>query len=166
MKTEPTVDLEWDCGGREKRRWGHGTMAFLPIGATSLECLERAHMNEIDIVAEYFDAWNEHSAALIVKCFQSGGVYIDPNVPDGVKGRDIGAFADSLFAALPDLHLDIVSRSPLGDGRVMVEWLLRASPGISLPGVDLIELDAGKIVLVRGYYDRLTLDQQLKKAAH
>jgi len=120
-------------------------------------------MKDSGIVDQYFDAWNEHSPDLIVACFASGGIYIDPNVPDGVEGRQIGEFANGLFQALTDLHLDVVSRDSLDDGRVVVEWLLHAKPGIKLLGVDFIKLNGDKIASVRGYYDRLTLDRQLNR---
>lgn len=125
------------------------------------------------IVAQgYFDAWNQRDPDAIVAAFTEGGTYTDP-VAGSLNGSAIGAYANGLFTAFPDLTFDIVSAAPAGDGVVAAQWLMRgtntgpfqgAPPtgrGIALPGADFITVAGDKISAVKGYFDSREIPVQL-----
>lgn len=115
------------------------------------------------IITDYFEAWNCHDPAAIVACFTEGGAYFDPDVPQGVGGAALVRYATAIFRAMPDVHFDISSSHGAGDMRT-AEWRMTAAPNIDLRGVDIFVLQGDRIVEVRGYYDRKTLDMQRETA--
>src|SRR5262249_25136095 len=111
------------------------------------------------------EAWNKHDPAEIVACFVEGGTYSDPVVPQGVAGGGPPRYAPGVFASFPDglFCVERASASRAGGG-----GLPRATSGDTpggrtgtLPGVDLIQVEGDKIRSVRGYFDQLTMLQQL-----
>ena len=132
-----------------------------------------ATLEEVPAVRRYFDAWNRRGPDLVVAVFDDDGTYGDPATAGPLSGRAIGAYAAGLFAAFPDLSFEAVGVHPTGNGRAVVEWLMRgANTGplagnpptgrtVVLPGVDVIETDGERVRSVRGYFDQKTLAQQL-----
>lgn len=130
-------------------------------------------MDAVDVAQGYFDAWNRRDAAAIVATFAEGGMYSDPNVPEGLTGQAIADYAGGLFAAFPDLSFDIVSHAPAGDGMAAAQWMMRGTntgslrgapptgSTVALPGADFIAAEDGKIRSVQGYFDQGTMMRQL-----
>jgi steroid delta-isomerase-like uncharacterized protein len=126
----------------------------------------------LDAARHYFDAWNRHDSDAIVAAFAGGGTYSDPAAGE-LSGPAIGRYADSLYAAFPDLSFDLVNVSVTGEGEVVAEWVmcgentgpfLGAPPTgqtVALPGADFITIDDGKISSVRGYFDQKGFVEQL-----
>jgi steroid delta-isomerase-like uncharacterized protein len=104
-----------------------------------------------------FDAWNRHDAAAIVGAFAETGTYADPVTPGPLTGAAIGAYAQGLWEAFPNLSFDIVSVTENASGLVSAEWLMKGTNtgpfsglpptgvAVALPGADFIRVDAGKI---------------------
>lgn len=128
-------------------------------------------MNEI--TQRYFRAWNQHDAAAIVATFAEGGTYADPATPDPLSGPAIGAYAEGLWAAFPDLSFDIVSVAENDAGMIAAEWRMRGTHhgslnglppsgvSINLPGADFIRVEGDRIRSVQGYFDSAALPRAL-----
>ncbi len=127
--------------------------------------------NPVDVTQKYFDAWNAHDAVAIVNTFVINGIYQDPNIT--ARGDEIGAYAQSLWEAFPDLTLEIVSKAETATGMVVVEWLLTGTNSksfqgllpsgnkISLAGADFIKILDDKIQSVMGYFDTKVIEISL-----
>jgi steroid delta-isomerase-like uncharacterized protein len=128
--------------------------------------------SSLGIARGYIDAWNTHDPAAIVKLFAEGGTYCDP-VTGVISGDAIGAYAKGLSASFPDLAFEIVSAAEAGPGKVVAEWIMKGTNAgafmglpatrrkISLPGVDVMEMEHGRIKSVRGYFDTRVIPEQL-----
>lgn len=85
--------------------------------------------------------------------------------PGPLTGKDIGVYAESLWATFPDLSFETVSAMENGDGLLSVEWRMRGTntgPLNGLPptgksiaqnGADFVRIKNGKICSVQGYFD-------------
>jgi steroid delta-isomerase-like uncharacterized protein len=153
---------------------GHRTGETMSTQDSSQRHLGAANGADALAVAErYFDAWQRRDPDAILGTFAEGGTYADPTAGTDLTGPAIAAYAVGLFAAFPDLSFEIVSVGPAGDGRVVVEWLMRGTNtgpmagnppsgrAAALPGVDLIAVEGDRVRSVRGYFDRNTLLEQL-----
>jgi steroid delta-isomerase-like uncharacterized protein len=121
--------------------------------------------NPLQVFQAYADAWNSHDAAAIVAIFLEGGTYADPKTPGPLTGRAIGAYAESLWAAFPDLSFEMLSSLENGDGLLSAEWLMKGTntgsmnglpptgKSISVRGADFVRVEGGKIRSVQGYFD-------------
>lgn len=130
-------------------------------------------MQSDDVARRYYEAWNRHDAAAIVAVFAQGGTYSDPATEGALTGSAIGTYADSLFAAFPDVSFE--SRDPVcpGDGMVAAQWVMKGvnsgpfhgipatGRAVTLPGADFIHVEDGRIRALRGYFDRRDLVEQL-----
>lgn len=129
-------------------------------------------MKPLDIAHQYFNAWNDHNADAIVKCFVDGGTYFDPGA-QLLSGNAIGAYASSLWAAFPDLAFEITNLMETSDGRIAAEWLMTGTnkgpmnglpptgKAISLPGADFIDISPDGIRSLKGYFDTKVVPEQL-----
>ena len=129
-------------------------------------------MTHLDIAQQYLDAWNAHDANAIVRTFATGGTYCDPTTA-ALSGDAIGANAERLWSAFPDLLFEVANIAEAGAGRVVAEWIMKGTntgafqglPAtgrpISLPGIDVIEIGADGIKAVKGYFDTRAIPDQL-----
>jgi len=127
----------------------------------------------VEIAQRYFDAWNRHDSGAIVATFAETGSYADPVTPGPLTGAAIGAYAQGLWDAFPDLSFDIVSIMENASGLVSAEWVMKGTntgpfnglpptgAAVVLPGADFIRVDAGKIHSVQGYFDSGALPRAL-----
>ena len=119
----------------------------------------------VQIAQRYFDAWNRHDRDAIVATFTEGGTYADPVTTAPLTGAAIGAYAEALWKAFPDLTFEIGSVTENAAGLVAAEWLMRGTNTgpfnglpptgavVTVPGADFIRVRAGGIESVRGYFD-------------
>lgn len=126
-----------------------------------------------DRAEAYFDAWNRHDSDDIVAQFSEGGTYSDPATEEELTGRAIGAYAQQLFEAFPDLEFNVERFDVVDDSTVSFQWTMRgtntgsfqgAPPTgrtIALPGADFLTINQGGIRSVRGYFDQRTFVEQL-----
>jgi len=127
----------------------------------------------VDIARCYFEAWNRHDADAIVATFAENGTYADPVTPGPLTGAAIGAYAQGLWDAFPDLSFDIISVTENTSGLVSAEWLMKGTNtgqfnglpptggAVVLPGADFIRVNAGQIHSVQGYFDSGSLPPAL-----
>jgi steroid delta-isomerase-like uncharacterized protein len=130
-------------------------------------------MEAMDVAQRYFDAWNRRDAAGLVATFADGGTYHDPATGQPLTGEAIAAYASGLWAAFPDLALEIVSAAPAGDQLIVAQWIMRGTNrgsmqglpptgrAVSLPGADFIRVEGMQIRSVEGYFDMKTFSEQL-----
>lgn len=78
-----------------------------------------------------------------------------------------------VFERLPDVVFTVTSEVAVGEHRVAFEWTMRATAAttdghrapVTLSGVDVCDVRAGKIVELRGYFDRAAIPDQLAAAS-
>lgn len=121
----------------------------------------------------YFDAWNAHDSEALAASFAPGGVYRDPNVPQGLDATGTAEYAAGLVASFPDLAFELVSTGLTGDGLVAAQWVMRGTNTgpfrglpptgreVALPGADFIRADGEGVHSVDGYFAPGTLVEQL-----
>jgi len=109
----------------------------------------------------------------VAACFDDGGVYVDPTMPNGVSGAGVAAYARGLLEAFPDLSFEIVDAAQTDDSTVAVRWVMRGTNSgpllggpptggqIALPGVDFIRVAGDKVARVEGFFDQKTFVEQL-----
>lgn len=129
--------------------------------------------NVLQAARRYFDAWNRHDALAIVATFAGGGTYADPTTPGPLSGPAIGAYAEGLWTAFPDLSFEIQSLNQDDTGLVSAEWLMKGinqgsfnglpptGVSVALSGADFIRVDGDRIRSVQGYFDSAALPRAL-----
>lgn len=129
-------------------------------------------MSNIEVVQRYIDASNSHDLEAIAKEFSEGATYIDPAVGQEISGDVITGYLQGLFASFPDLKYEVTSMIGQGD-TVVFEWVMEgnnsgegpAHPAthrkLTLPGIDFLELQDGKIYKARVYFDRASYADQM-----
>lgn len=130
-------------------------------------------MNALDIVHAYTESWNLRDGEALLATFADGGTYSDPTAGKGLTGKAIVTYAQSLWAAFPNLSFDTVSIIQTPDGRIATEWLMRGTNygsmnglpptnlPVELPGADFFRIENGKIQSVQGYFDSGSVPRQL-----
>lgn len=131
-----------------------------------------------DFATDWLAAWNAADVDRILTFYAVDAVYEDvPSVANGwdvpLRGREM--IQEALvagFEEFPDQKLELVSASSAGD-RMVVEWIMTGTNdgdfpdmpatgrSISIRGLSLVELEGGKIVSQRDYYDAYLLLTQL-----
>jgi steroid delta-isomerase-like uncharacterized protein len=148
----------------------------ISLARTRVQCSYTAGiktMNANEVVKRYAEAWHRHDADAIVALFVEGGTYSNPDVGQGLTGQAIADFAKVLFAAFPDMSLEIVSIGDTGGGLVAWQWLARATNtgpladgnpptgrSLTLPGASFTQVEGDKIRSEQVYHDRKTKDEQ------
>ena len=130
-------------------------------------------MGAMDVVNQYFDAWNSRNPEAIASTLGESGTYEDPTTGGELTGPAMVQYAGGLLTAFPDLNFEIVSSSPTSDTTVAAQWLMKGTNSgpfgggpptgktIALPGADFFILDGEKIRSVKGYFDQKTFVEQL-----
>jgi steroid delta-isomerase-like uncharacterized protein len=125
------------------------------------------------VARSYFDAIAARDPSAIAAHWREDGV--DDIVPVGVlRGpAEIESFFREVFAAVPDAEMT-VTRLLAADGQAAVEWRLEGhftglpfqgieatGKRIELRGLDLLEVEDGKLVSNAGYYDGMAFARQV-----
>src|SRR4051812_14746072 len=103
-----------------------------------------AKADPIETYATYSRAWNaddpEERAALLRSAWTERAVYVDDEVPDGLRGTDalLGYIADS-HAEMPGLVVSDTSAPKLVDGRLLVRWRAAQKGEERYSGSDVVE---------------------------
>jgi steroid delta-isomerase-like uncharacterized protein len=130
--------------------------------------------SSLSLVEPYFDAWNARDPEAVATAFAEGGTYTDPTVTGPpLTGTTIAEHARALLTAFPDLSFEILGGQPADGGQVITQWLMRgANTGtwngqpptgrpVTMRGVDVFTVTAGKITSAEGYFDRQAMAEQL-----
>jgi len=125
--------------------------------------------SQINLAQRWGDAWNSHDANAVAVLFTRDALYED--VPFGIVNRgpdQIRAFAEFFFAAVPDLHVNLMNSS-LTDGHGTIEWVFSGTDhGVygtgktfSVRGVTVLDVRGAKISRNSDYFDLATILRQL-----
>ena len=137
----------------------------------SLCCLGAASggNKSADLVQKQFAAWNAHDADQVASFYTDDVVYED--VAFGLKAHghsEMRKLAADFFAGVPDLKLEVVSNTSIGN-RGSVEWvfsgtdvgLYKTGRKFSVRGASVYELRGGKFSSNRDYYDSASIMRQV-----
>ena len=110
-------------------------------------------------VHRYDEVWAEPDQAarlaILSEIWAEDGVYVDPEVPDGVRGP--AALSDLITTSLDEMPgLEIKATTALvvlGD-RGWYRWEATTADGEAFDGIDFVEFDAeGRIERLTNFYD-------------
>ena len=110
-------------------------------------------------VHRYDEVWAEPDQAarlaVLSEIWAEDGVYVDPEVPDGVRGP--AALSDLITTSLDEMPgLEIKATTALvvlGD-RGWYRWEATTADGEAFDGIDFVEFDAeGRIERLTNFYD-------------
>jgi len=115
--------------------------------------------DHVATVRRYDDVWTEsHPAArlaALAEIWAEDGLYVDPEVPDGVRGRAaLSDFVGTSHEELPGLTIKATSElSVLGD-RGWYSWEATTAGGDAFDGIDFVEFAAdGRIERLTNFYN-------------
>jgi steroid delta-isomerase-like uncharacterized protein len=125
------------------------------------------------VLDEWATAWSSHDTDKVLSLFTDDCVYED--VTFGVVNRgkkELRAFADGVFAGIPDFKIELTTRFTTGSSASM-EWVLSGThhgdfPGMpatgkrfSVRGSTILELQGEKIRRNSDYWDAATVMRQV-----
>jgi len=125
-----------------------------------------------DITTHWVTSWNRHDPSAIVACLAEGGTYTDPATP-AISGEALAGYAATYFQAFPDLVFDTLNIVDGGAGVTVLHWRARGTftgplgevaptgNALSISGVDVITVEGDHIRSVEGYWDQVTLREQM-----
>jgi ketosteroid isomerase-like protein len=130
-------------------------------------------MSTRDVARAFIDAWNSHDPEAVRAVFAPDGRLRDSSNPDEISGPAIAASVKRALERIPDIAFSLTSVLEADDGRVAFEWHLRGhaalpeggSIPVELRGCDVCRVKDGKIVELRGYFDRAAIMEQMQRAA-
>jgi steroid delta-isomerase-like uncharacterized protein len=122
-----------------------------------------------DLVQKNFAAWNAHDADRVASLYTDDVIYED--VAFGLTARghaEMRKMAADFFASVPDLKLEVVSSTSMGN-HGSVEWvfsgtdvgLFKTGKKFSVRGASVYELRGQKFSANRDYYDSASLMRQV-----
>lgn len=149
MKLLDSLDLATGCAARPRRR------------------------NDIQILVDYFTAWNDHDGGAILGLLAPDVTYEGPTAADELGGRALRREIDWLWSSFPDLWFEIGSLDRLDDDSAVAQWVMHGTNTrpvlglaathrrIRLPGVDFFRFRDGLIAGIRTHFDSAGLVRQL-----
>jgi steroid delta-isomerase-like uncharacterized protein len=84
-------------------------------------------MNAPEVIQRFIDAFNRHDADAVNALYAEGATYHTPRFGHPLTGKAIGDFAKSVWAAFPDMSLEIITRGDTGRGLVAIQWVLHGT---------------------------------------
>lgn len=121
------------------------------------------------IVRAYADAFASFDLERCIATFAPEGTFSDPNNPVPI-GRDrVEEYFKALYARYPDAQYELLGVYAVSEEVCVIRWLMhassyegsRAGQRATMAMCEFVTVRGGKIHHVEGYYDRLTLLQQL-----
>ncbi len=125
------------------------------------------------IITTYIDTFNRHDLDAWLATFAPDGTYNDPTTTQPLSGQALKDHFGGVLTRFPDVILETVALHAITADLVVWRWVLRgtntgSSGGLpptgrrlNLPGCDFIEVRQGLVQRVEGYFDRLSLREQL-----
>ena len=110
-------------------------------------------------VRRYDEAWAERDSAarqaMLAEIWAEDGIYVDPEVPDGVQGSDaLSDLIDLSNEEMPGLTIEATSAPVFLGGRGWYSWHATTGDGEDFDGIDFIEFAAdGRIQRLTNFYD-------------
>lgn len=121
------------------------------------------------LVQRNFDAWNAHDPDKVASLYTDDVIYEDVPFGEVARGHaELRKMAADFFANVPDLKLEVVTSSSMGN-HGSVEWvfsgtdvgLYKTRKKFSVRGASVYELRGGKFSGNRDYYDSASMMRQL-----
>ena len=136
------------------------------MGAPAAEGPQPGGSDVLAAVYRWFDAWNARDADAVAAVMAERGAFSEPSTEGPVADQALAAHVRSLVARFPDLSFDLLAESVVAPNTAMAEWLLRGTDAttgraVALPGIDVVVVRDGRILVARRLYDRVMLYEQL-----
>jgi len=125
------------------------------------------------IVKTYIDTFCRQDLDACLATFAPDGTYSDPGTAQPLSGQAIKDHFGGLFAGFPDATTETMALYAITEDLSVWRWVIhctntgsyRGLPptgrSVILPGCEFIEVRASKVQRVEGYFDRLSMLQQL-----
>lgn len=116
---------------------------------------------------KWLPAWSGNYPELLVSFYSEDAFYLDPGIPNGVKGKtELLTYFRKLLANNPNWIWSQIEGIPLADG-FLNKWLAKIPVGpvvLEIIGVCFVQLDgAGNIRRNEVYFDRTQLLTEIAK---
>jgi SnoaL-like domain len=115
--------------------------------------------DHVAVVHRYHTVWTEVDVetrlGTLGEIWADEGVYLDPDVPDGVVGREaLSALIDASVAQFPGLDIAATSDVAVLGDRAWYRWRATTRDGETFDGTDFFEFDAeGRIQRLTDFFD-------------
>ena len=120
----------------------------------------------LDFCARWLPAWEGNRPDVLIQFYSDSALYIDPANEEGLKGRErILAYFKRLLARNPNWKWTPVEVFPTDLGFV-AKWKATIPIGsefITEYGMDILEIERGKITRNEVYFDRSNFLEALRK---
>jgi hypothetical protein len=114
----------------------------------------------------WLPAWEGNKPTNLIQFYSEDALYVDPANKDGLRGREqIFPYLKKLLAANPAWRWETVQVFPTTRGFV-VKWKATIPIGtetITEYGMDIVEIDRGKITRNEVYFDRSDMLEALRR---
>lgn len=121
--------------------------------------------NAKEFVSKWLPAWTGNNPMLLVSFYSEDAFYLDPAVPNGIKGKaELTSYFSKLLAKNPDWIWEQIEAIPMLNG-FLNKWRVRIplnEQTLELTGVCLVQLRDGKIYRNEVYFDRTPWLKALK----
>ena len=115
--------------------------------------------DHVTVVHRYHTVWTEVDVetrlGTLGEIWADDGVYLDPDVPDGVVGRKaLSDLIDASVAQFPGLDITATSDVAVLGDRAWYRWRATTREGETFTGTDFFEFDAeGRIQRLTDFFD-------------
>ncbi|HME50779.1 MAG TPA: nuclear transport factor 2 family protein [Candidatus Lokiarchaeia archaeon] len=120
----------------------------------------------VDLCNAWLPSWTGNDPELLISFYSEDAYYQDPANPSGLQGHgQILSYFKKLLAANPDWVWELVEAFPTELG-FLGKWKATIPVGsevITEYGVDLVEVEEGKITRNEVFFDRTNLLSALRK---
>jgi steroid delta-isomerase-like uncharacterized protein len=125
------------------------------------------------IVITYIDTFNRHDLNAWLATFTPDGTYNDPATTQPLSGPALKDHFGGAFTGFPDAIFETVALHAITADLAAWRWVMRGTHtgsyrglpptgrSLNLPGCEFIEVRQGLVQRVEGYFDRLSMLQQL-----
>jgi len=105
------------------------------------------------IVSTYIDTFSRHDLDAWLATFAPDGTCSDSGTTEPLSGQALIDHYGGLFAGFPDATIETVALHAITEDLAVWRWIL--------PGCEFIEVREGLVQRVEGYFDRLSILDQL-----
>jgi hypothetical protein len=120
----------------------------------------------LDFCGRWLPAWKGNRPEDLIEFYSDDALYVDPANRLGLKGRDqILPYFKKLLAANPNWKWEVVELFPTDLGFV-AKWKAAIPVGTKVVteyGMDIVEIERGRIRRNEVYFDRSTLLKALRR---
>jgi hypothetical protein len=120
----------------------------------------------LDFCGRWLPAWQGNRPEDLIEFYSDDALYVDPANKLGLKGRDqILPYFKKLLAANPSWKWELVELFPTDLGFV-AKWKAAIPVGTEVVteyGIDIVEIQRGRIRRNEAYFDRSTLLKALRR---